>query len=188
MTQTEGTAKSFFVDAIVSQAKREGTVLSDNERWMLRFSESDPEFVVEPSRVSDFEAETSDKEYEAKIAGLIRRAYEHDRGLDSDATALYRDARDSLRHGDHYLMIMVDQALKARLRSGTARVAAKSVLFLILIPATVLAVAIAAGLAGIVITGRTHSLSEAWPFVLGFVFFAGLIWFLVGLMLREAKS
>lgn len=38
--RSEAEAKSFFVDRIVSQASAEGQPLSDNERWILRFSES----------------------------------------------------------------------------------------------------------------------------------------------------
>jgi hypothetical protein len=188
VSQAEGDAKGFFVDAIVSQAEREGTRLSDNERWMLRFSESDPEFVVDPSRMSEFEAEISDSDYESKIAGLIGRAYEHDVATNSGAAAFYRDARDSLTHGDHYLLIMIDRALKAQLRPALAGRVAKSGMFLILVPVTALAVLIAAGLAGIVLTGQTHSAAEAWPFVLGFLFFAFIIGFLVRLMVREARA
>ena len=68
---SQAEAKSFFVDRIVSQASAEGQPLSDNERWMLRFSESDPDFIVDLHRVAQLEAEISDSDYEDKIVGFF---------------------------------------------------------------------------------------------------------------------
>ena len=188
MIQTESEAKGFFVAAILSQASREGVVLSANERWMLRFSESDPEFVVDPARVHEFESETSDRAYEAKVAGLIRRAYERDRQLDSDAGAMYREARNCLSRGDHYLLVMVDEALGARPQRGPTRVFVRSGLLLIVVPAAVLTLVIAVGLAGILVTGQTRSVREALPFAGGFVLFAGMSWYLIRLITREGRA
>ena len=74
MFASQGQAKRFFVEKIVAQATREGRPLSENERWMLSFSESDPEFVVDATRVRALEAEIPDAEYERKVAGLADRA------------------------------------------------------------------------------------------------------------------
>ena len=62
-----------------AQAVREGHPLSESERWMLSFSESDPEFVFDPSRNAAFAAEISDIDYEKKVAGLAVRAYAAER-------------------------------------------------------------------------------------------------------------
>jgi hypothetical protein len=45
---SQGQAKRFFVEKVIGQAATEGVLLSDAEQRMLRFSESDPEFVVSP--------------------------------------------------------------------------------------------------------------------------------------------
>jgi len=68
---SQGQAKRFFVDRIVAQAATDGIPLSEAERQMLGFSESDPEYVVDPALVDRLEREISDDDYEAKVANLI---------------------------------------------------------------------------------------------------------------------
>jgi len=113
---SQGQAKRFFVEKIVAQAAREGRPLSENERWMLSFSESDPEFVVDATRVRALEAEIPDAEYERKVAGLADRACTTDIASDPDALATYREAFRVLRQGDHYIIVMLEQGLSRRLR------------------------------------------------------------------------
>jgi hypothetical protein len=83
---------------------------------MLSFSESDPEFVVDPAVVEKLQAEISDEDYEAKIAGLIERSWKRDVEADSNAGNLYRGAFPALSQGDHYPLIMIDRALRRHLR------------------------------------------------------------------------
>ena len=116
MFTSQGQAKRFFVDKIATQAVTEGTPLSDAERQMLSFSESDPEFVVDPALVEKLQAEISDEDYEAKIAGLIERSWKRNVETDSNAGNLYREAFTTLSRGDHYLLIMIDRALRRHLR------------------------------------------------------------------------
>ena len=104
-TQTE--AKRFFVQQIVDQASRDGTVLSDPERYMLSWSESDPDFTIDQKLSAVFEQDTSDAEFEDKVADLIKRAYEQNSSLKDR----YRSARAKLAEGDHYLLVMIDRAL-----------------------------------------------------------------------------
>ena len=113
---SQGQAKRFFVQKIVEQAMREGRPLSDNERWMLSFSESDPEFVVDVARVRALDAEIPDSEYEQKVAGLAERACATDIAADSEALATYKEAFRVLSQGDHYLLIMLRQGVSRRLR------------------------------------------------------------------------
>jgi hypothetical protein len=113
---SQGQAKRFFVDKLIAQASREGRPLSENERWMLSFSESDPEFVVDPARVRALEAEIPDAEYEEKVAGLAERAYESDLVSDPEAMATYKEAFRVLSQGDHYILVMLGQGLSRRLR------------------------------------------------------------------------
>jgi hypothetical protein len=114
---SQGQAKSFFVDRIAEQARAEGSPLSPNQQWMLRFSESDPDFVVDPIRVNQVDAEISDSDYETKITSLLERAYERDTKADPAVAAKYREASEILHQGDHYLLIMIDRAIGDRLGS-----------------------------------------------------------------------
>ena len=116
MFTSQEEAKRFFVDKIAAQAEAEGIRLSDAEREMLSFSESDPEFAVDPTLVEKLQAEISDEEYEVKIAGLLERAWKRDVEADSNAGNLYREAFAALSQGDHYLLVMIDRALRSPLR------------------------------------------------------------------------
>jgi hypothetical protein len=98
---SQGQAKRFFVDKIAAQAETEGTPLSAAERQMLSFSESDPEFTVDPALVERLQAEISDEDYEAKVAGLIERSWHRDVEADNNAASLYREAYATLNQGDH---------------------------------------------------------------------------------------
>jgi hypothetical protein len=113
---SQSQAKRFFVEKIVTQAASERVTLSDAERRMLSFSESDPEFVVDPVLVERLAAEISDADYESKIVGLLERAFARDLASDVGARDTYAAAYDVLRQGDHYLLVMIDRALKRRLR------------------------------------------------------------------------
>ena len=59
----------------------------------------------------------SDDECEAKISGLFKRAYHQDVAEDKYAKAQYRDAYSKLNEGDHYILVMIKQALGLRVRS-----------------------------------------------------------------------
>ena len=78
---------------------------------MLGFSESDPEYVVDPALVDRLASEISDDDYEAKVAALIKRAWKHDVESDPNARETYREALAVLNEGDHYIVIMIDRAL-----------------------------------------------------------------------------
>ena len=116
MFSSQGHAKRFFVDKIVAQATHEGHPLSENEQWMLSWSESDPEFKVDASRASALAAQISDDDYEQKIAGLAQRAFARDIAANPEAKAIYKEAYRVLHRGDHYMLIMLDRGLARRLR------------------------------------------------------------------------
>ena len=65
---------------------------------------------------SSIAAEISDADYEAKIAGLLERAYKHDVARDPMRRDTYREAYMVLNQGDHYLLVMIDRALGRHLR------------------------------------------------------------------------
>ena len=117
MITSQGQAKRFFVEKIVAQAVADGQPPSEAERYMLSFSESDPEFVVDPALVDQLAEEISDEDYEAKVVGLLERSWTHDVQSDTTARDSYREAYAVLSQGDHYLLVMIDRALGRRLRT-----------------------------------------------------------------------
>lgn len=120
---TQSAAKRFFVDKIVAQADHEGAPLSNIEREMLAFSESDPEFITDPVALSArLNEEETDEEYEAKVAGLIERSFRKDAASDPRLRQQWSEARSALAQGDHYLLVMIDRALgrPAAISGGSA--------------------------------------------------------------------
>jgi hypothetical protein len=113
---TQGAAKQFVVAKVVEQAEREQVALSAAERHMLSWSESDPDFVPDVTLAEAQESEIPAAEFETKVAGLIRRACDRDIAADRDARSVYRAARSKLNEGDHYILVMMDQALRSRLK------------------------------------------------------------------------
>jgi len=113
---TETEAKAFFVQRAIAQAAREGVDLTDAERHMLSWSESDPEFKIDLSLADRFDDETTAQDYETKVSGLIRRAYAHDAAAEGGLKAAYQQAYAKLSEGDHYILVMLKQALGLRLK------------------------------------------------------------------------
>ena len=109
-------AKQFFVDKVIAQANAESRPLSELQRWMLQYSEDDPEFEADHEKMQAFEQEISDAEYEEQVTGLLRRRYRQDLRDDPRAASTYREAYQLLRRGDHYLLLMIERALGGRLR------------------------------------------------------------------------
>ena len=111
MVRTQTEAKRFFVDKVVAQARVEGVTLSNAEREMLSWSESDPEFVVDPELPERLADEVSDEDYERKIVGLLSRCFKTEVERTPEAEAQWKQAASILRQGDHYILVMLDQAV-----------------------------------------------------------------------------
>ena len=117
MTQADqSAAKQFFVEKIVAEAAAQKVPLSRAEQYMLSWSESDPDFKQDPALTAAFETETSDKDFEGKLVPLIRKAYARDVDFQSTARVRWRDAYAALNEGDHYLLVMLKDALGWRLK------------------------------------------------------------------------
>jgi hypothetical protein len=114
--ETQTAAKRFVVARVTEQAEWEGVSLSAAERHMLSWSESDPEFIPDPALADTQATEIPEAEFETKIAGLLTRAYDRDLAANGDARSLYRAARAKLLEGDHYILVMMEQGLRSRLR------------------------------------------------------------------------
>lgn len=109
MTQTE--AKRFFVDKVVAQARSEGVPLSDAEREMLSWSESDPDITVDSALPARLQAEISDEDYERKIVGLLARSFSAVVRTNPRAEDEWTQASRVLHDGDHYILVMLDDAM-----------------------------------------------------------------------------
>jgi hypothetical protein len=120
MVHTQSEAKRFFVERVVKRARDEGVPLSDAERRMLSWSESDPEFTADPQNVvqlaEQLASEMSDEQYEEKIAGLLDRRFAEEVAADPGAKDAWQQALSVLGQGDHYIGIMIDRAVGDRLK------------------------------------------------------------------------
>jgi hypothetical protein len=113
--QNESDAKAFFIEKIIRQAERENVILSDAQRYMLAWSETDPSFVQNMELNAKFESETSSEIFENEIRGLIKRAYTKDIESDKQIKATYKTAYKVLKKGDHYLLVMINSSIGNKL-------------------------------------------------------------------------
>jgi len=114
MVQTQSEAKRYFVDKVLRQARSEGVTLSDAERRMLSWSESDPDFNVDPELADQLSAEMSDQQYESNVIGLLERRFAADAAEDPGSREAWQQAYAVLAQGDHYILIMIDQAVNLK--------------------------------------------------------------------------
>ena len=103
-------AKEFLVAQIVLHALRDGVPLTEIERKMLYFSETDWTLhdIAEVNEV--FERECDQHEYEEKMVQVIRKAMKHARQEGKESADSWSDAIELLRKEDHYLLVMIDHA------------------------------------------------------------------------------
>jgi hypothetical protein len=83
---------------------------------MLSWSESDPDFVVDPQLPGRLASEISDEAYEKKIGGLLARSFAADEAVNPAAAEQWRQASEVLHQGDHYILVMLDEAIGRRLK------------------------------------------------------------------------
>jgi hypothetical protein len=103
-------AKDFLVQQTAAQAAMENVPLSNLEKRMMYFTETD-ECPEDPIALNDaFEAEYDTDEYEAKISKLLHHAYQRLRKENDAARKNWDLAIKCLRRGDHYLLVMWDLA------------------------------------------------------------------------------
>jgi len=102
-------AKDFLVQQAGEQAARENVPLSDIERRMMYFTESDPTSCDNPTETNDeFEGQYDTEEYEVKISQLLHHAYDSLNAGDPDGRRKWDQAIHTLRKGDHYLLVLWD--------------------------------------------------------------------------------
>ncbi len=115
---TAAEAKEFLVSRILAEAERVGVSLSDVERTMLLYSETDEPTPETQQAAATFENEYDTEVFERKLGRLIRQAHNRDKKSMPDGRPLWKDAIKRLREGDHYLLVLVDEALGSQARGG----------------------------------------------------------------------
>jgi hypothetical protein len=101
-------AKDFLAQQAAEQATLDGTSLSDIERRMMYFTESDPKSCDDPLALNgEFEAQCDTAEYEAKMSLIIRHAYQRLKLEDPGGKRTWDEAVRELRKGDHYILVLL---------------------------------------------------------------------------------
>ena len=100
-------AKDYLADRIAAEAERERIPFSEIERKMLYFSETEWTLPGMLEINAEFEQKYDSREYEAKVARLIRNIEALDAD-DEQEQGIWDQAVDKLAEGDNYLSIMLD--------------------------------------------------------------------------------
>ncbi len=100
-------AKEFLISQIVLEAQRKNVVLSEIERKMLYFSETDWTLPDMAAVSDEFDAEYDQSKYERKIARLIRAAYGHALKEDRETYDKWWVSIRVLSSEDHYILVMI---------------------------------------------------------------------------------
>jgi hypothetical protein len=105
-------AKGFLVQQTAEQAALENVPLSDLEKRMMYFTETD-ECPEDPIALNDaFEAEYDTDEYEAKVSKLMHHAYQRITKENPETARRWKEAIQQLSKGDHYLLILCEEGLQ----------------------------------------------------------------------------
>jgi hypothetical protein len=100
-------AKDYLANRIVAEAAREGVPLSETERKMLYFSESDWTLPDMVQVSAEFDRNYDQNEYEDKIAGLVLEIGMRDHSQSQTDTEAWDEAVEELSEGDNYLSLLV---------------------------------------------------------------------------------
>lgn len=103
-------AKQFLISKVIEEASLENVPLSEIEKKMLQFTETEPSIPDIYEVNTQFEREYDNNEYEAKVTALLKNARERDRKASPLSEQQWVDALESLKGEDHYLLVMVGQA------------------------------------------------------------------------------
>lgn len=112
--QSGASAKEYFVAQILQEASRQSVQLADLERDMLFFTEDAPDAKPEYLEQSaQFDSQYNMENFEEKICSLLKGVWEH---ADTEVRENLRSAYDVLRKEDHYILVMISEALGWKLR------------------------------------------------------------------------
>jgi hypothetical protein len=114
-------AKEYLIGKIVAEAEREGKPLSEIERKMLYFSETDWTLPDIRDVNAAFERACDEDQYEQKIASLARVIEAQVAGADKRETDTWYAAIEKLNEGDHYLLVLLNTASVPAAKSARPR-------------------------------------------------------------------
>jgi len=102
-------AKDFLVQQVAEQAALEKVSVSDLEKRMMYFTETDPASCENPIDLNtEFEEQYDTPEYELKISGMLHRAYKRVKQEGAANFRNWEEAVQTLRKGDHYILVLLD--------------------------------------------------------------------------------
>ncbi|MGB6724085.1 MAG: hypothetical protein WBE72_25040 [Terracidiphilus sp.] len=107
---TDREALDFLAGRIAAEAEREAVPLSEIERKMLYFSETEWTLPDMAEVSAEFDRNYDQDEYERKIAGLIRKIEAHSNSGDEQERETWVTAVERLSTGDHYLLVMINSS------------------------------------------------------------------------------
>ena len=103
-------AKDFLAEQAAQQAALDHTPLSDLERRMMYFTESDPASCGDPIGLNEeFEEKYDSAEYEAKMSRLLHHAYKRLKAENPGGKLRWDEAISTLEKGDHYVLVLCGQ-------------------------------------------------------------------------------
>lgn len=114
---TQKQAKKFFIDKIILQAQKDRIHLSEAEKYMLEWADGEEGFEFNNELTEQFKKETTEEEFEKKITKVFSHAYENDMQHDKEMKGTYQNAYRTLKKGDYYLLVMIEETLKSKSRS-----------------------------------------------------------------------
>jgi hypothetical protein len=95
------------VQQTAEQAVLEGVSLSDLEKRMMYFTESDSTSCADPIQLNEeFEAQYDTTTYEAKMSGLLHRCDVRLKEEDPEKVRNWNESIGILNKGDHYLLVL----------------------------------------------------------------------------------
>ncbi len=101
-------AKDFLVQQTSERAALENVSLSDLEKRMMYFTESDPPSCENPFDLNtEFEAQYDTGEYELKISRLLHQACRRLERESPEKLPDWKEALQTLREGDHYILVLL---------------------------------------------------------------------------------
>jgi hypothetical protein len=109
-------AKNFFIDQILKTASEKNIDVTEPEKYMLRWSESDDDFVIKQDMIDKFNQITSDEIFEEKIEELIKEAYKQSKLENPNAKQTWINMYKVLCQEDHYILVMINEALANRVK------------------------------------------------------------------------
>jgi len=109
-------AKRYFVDKVILQSQKDNIPLTEAEKYMIEWTETDERFEVRQDLIDKFNEETTDADFEQKVSLMLKNAYSYDVEMDPSAKETYRNAYKTLKEGDHYIRVMIDDSIGSKLK------------------------------------------------------------------------